>query len=246
MRTVNFRDEVMYVVARKMGIDPTMDFPPDLAESYVDFINLAVKKLYPLYDWPEWTFIEQRTPAAHYIDWAQAGQSAIGRVLKVYCRDPQTTDGIVDIPFSLSSAGIFCGFEHGTNVWLKYIKPAPQYSATVWASGTTYPLNGLTYEPTGGNSYISIQAANTNHAPATNPTWWTLVDFPEQIVVQAIRLAYAEALREDGQNEKADAEEKMAFDEAQAGANILVHPSYDPITDQSRTAPRYRAVGATP
>ena len=235
----------MYVVVRKMGIDPTIDFSSDLAEAYADFINLAVKKLWPLYDWPEWTLIEQRTPVAHIIDFAQAGQGIIGRPLKLYLRDPAATDAIVDIPFKVNSLGIHCGFEHGTNVWLKYIKPAPQFSATAWLAATTFGLGALTYQPTDGNTYVSIQAANTNHSPP-NGAWWAVVDFPEQISVQAIRLAYAEALKEDGQIQAGEAEEKAAFEEAQAGAGVQVHSSYDAITDQSRTAPRYRAVGATP
>jgi hypothetical protein len=131
MRTVNLRDDVIYAVARKMGFDPLVSLQTDQAEAYVSFINAWVRRLYPAFDWPEWTFIEQRTPVNHYISWNEAGKSVIGRVLAVYLRDPQTTNAIgLDAPgVRLEESGVFCGFEHGTNVWLKYIKEAPEYSA---------------------------------------------------------------------------------------------------------------------
>jgi hypothetical protein len=245
MRTVNFRDQVMNVVARKMGYDPTIDFSTDQAIAYATYVNLWVKKLYPLFDWPEWTLIEQRTPnPAHYIDFAQVGQSVIGRVLKVYLRDPQADRGVFDTPFKLSASGVFCGFEHGSSVWLKYIKPAPQYTAVAWTSAATFNLGDLTFDPTagsaGGSVYASAQATNTNH-PVTDPAWWTLVPFPEQIAIMVIRGAYAEALREEGQTDKANAEEQIAFQEAQAAAGIHVHSSYDAATDQARVPPRYHS-----
>ena len=43
-------------------------------------------------------------------------------------------------------------------------------SRGAWSSATTYALNDLATE--GGHLYLSIQASNTNHDPATNSTWW--------------------------------------------------------------------------
>lgn len=41
-----------------------------------------------------------------------------------------------------------------------------------WNSGTTYAVDALVR--VGRNIYQSLQASNTNHPPATSPTWWIL------------------------------------------------------------------------
>jgi hypothetical protein len=230
----------MYAVARKMSQDPTIDFSSDDAAAYAAFVNLWVKKTYPLFDWPEWTFISQFTPSAHYVSYTDVA-GPIGRVMRVYLRDPQVDRGVLTTPFKMEESGVFCGFEHGTNVWIKFIKPAPQYTSTPWSASVAYAVGNLVYDPASGNCYISIQAG-TNHL-VTDAAFWTLVAFPEQIQLPVVRGVYSEALREEGQNEKADEEEKAAFLEAQGLANAQVHDAYDAVTDQTVTAPRYSAVG---
>jgi hypothetical protein len=122
--------------------------------------------------------------------------------MKVYLADPSTVQAVLDTPFHLNASGIHVGFEHGTNVWIKYTKAAPQYTSLPFSTTTTYAKDQLTYDPTVGNVYISLQNANTNHAPAGSPTWWTLVPFPLEIVELIVEGAYADALREDGQFDK--------------------------------------------
>jgi hypothetical protein len=240
VQTANFRDDVMYAVAYKMGLDPTLDLPTDLARAYVSFINAWVRRLYPNFDWPEWTLIEQRTPdASHYVDFAQAGKNVIGQVMKVYLVDPSTVQAISDIPFKLNASGIHVGFNHGTNVWIKYIKAAPAYTWAPYSSTATYAKDGLTYDPTSGNCYLSLQNANTGQA-LSNATWWALVPFPLDLVELVVGGAYADALREDGQTEKANVQEQAVLAELNLQTALQVHQTYDPMTDQSRPAPRYR------
>lgn len=43
-------------------------------------------------------------------------------------------------------------------------------TSTAYNSGTTYALDALVLD--GGITYRSLQAGNTNHAPASSPTWW--------------------------------------------------------------------------
>jgi hypothetical protein len=249
MRTVNLVYDVIWPLARKMGYDPRIDLSDDMAAAYVGFINLWVRKLYDLFDWPEWTFIDFRTPdpVTHYVPWDEPGQPVIGRVMKVYLRDPTEHDSIVDTPFRLNQAGIFCGLEHGTNVWIKYIQPAPQYTSVLHDLTFTYPKDWLVLNfdinstaPDQAGTYRAVQA-NIGH-PLSDPAYWALVPFPEQLQVAVLRGAYAEALREDGQNDKADAEEKAALIDAQLTLQIQVHDSYDEATDQSVSAPRYRPI----
>ena len=53
----------------------------------------------------------------------------------------------------------------------------PEGAGTAWNSGTTYALNARVDVTTGTviDVYQSLQASNTNHAPASSPTWWRKV-----------------------------------------------------------------------
>ena len=54
----------------------------------------------------------------------------------------------------------------------------PETPPTAWSSGTTYALAARTSIATAHNGrdvYESLQAANTNHDPASSPLWWKLV-----------------------------------------------------------------------
>jgi len=167
VQSANFRDEVVFALANKMGLDPTVDLSTDLAQAYVSFINAWVRRLYPNFDWPEWTLTEQRTPdLSHYVAFAQPDKAVIGRVLKVYLADPATVNAVLDIPFKLHARGVHCGFEHGSSVWIKFIQAAPQYTASPWNAATNYRKGELTYLPAAGECFKSRVNNNVGHNPA--------------------------------------------------------------------------------
>ena len=239
MQTANFRDDLMYAVAYKMGLDPTTDLSTDLAAAYVSYINAWVRRIYPNFDWPEWTWIEQRTPDAfHVVQWAQPSQKVIGRVLKLYLADPTRSQGPIDIPFKLYQRGVHCGFEHGTTVYLKYIEAAPEFTSEAFSDTKPYNITSITYDPTSGNCYHSLQNGNVGHDPP-DPLWWDLIEVPTEMVDLVARGAYSDALREDGQTDKAAAEEQAVIAEANFKRNAILNAPYDLMTDQSRAAPRY-------
>lgn len=53
----------------------------------------------------------------------------------------------------------------------------PEGAGTAWSSATTYALDARVDVQTGTviDVYQSLQAGNTNHAPASSPTWWQKV-----------------------------------------------------------------------
>jgi len=250
LRVLNFRDEVIGGIARKMGFDPTADLPPDLAATYVTFINSWLRKLWSRLDWPESVLIEQRTPASHYIPWAQTSQNVIDRAFKVFLVDPRAVDAPSDVPFRLDSGGVFCGFEHGTNVWLKYLPEPPFFTTAVWSATVTYAKYAGTadktlsvvYDPVTGWNYQSLQATNLNHA-ITDGAWWSQLAFPADNGDLIVHGAYADALREDGQTDKALAEEQALIGELEHKIASRILAPYDPLTDQAVPAARYRAPG---
>lgn len=173
MRTVNFRDDVLHVVADKLGIDPEQsNFLTNEAVPIGKFIDQWVRRTYDARDWPEWAITDQFTPVNHVVPFDYTGPISgaslkkIGRVLKVFLVNPETTDAPVDTPFTILEDGIHCGYEHGTNVWIRYIAPAPRFTAVSWRADFTYRVDDTVYSYTTGECYKSKVNNNLNHDPS--------------------------------------------------------------------------------
>jgi hypothetical protein len=196
MRTVNFRDDVLHVVADKLGIDPEQsNFLTNQAVPIGKFIDQWVRRTYDARDWPEWTITDQFAPVNHVVPFDNTSTiisgtvtKKIGRVLKVFLIDPATTDAPVDTPFTLLEDGIHCGYEHGSYVWIRYIAPTPRFTAVQWRADFTYRVDDTVYSYTTGQCYKSKINGNLNHDPSIAP----IPDFPylptEEIV--ALEPAY--------------------------------------------------------
>lgn len=173
MRTMPYKD-VLWAVAVKMGLDPTRDLHGEHADALAIYINSWVRRLWHNADWPEWTRTEPRSPdARHMVSWDEpfpppppGVDSRISRVLKVYLNDPDITPPPLEITPRFSDVGIHCGFEHGTQVWIKFQPPPPQYTAQVWDAQRTYNRGELAYSPISGECYKSKSSSNQNHNPA--------------------------------------------------------------------------------
>lgn len=178
MRSLNFRDNVLWAIAEKEGIDPTTDLLNDMAREYVNSINAWVRRLYDVADWPEWSEIRAFTPdpSTHLVTWDAlptvvtpgADLPKIGKVLRVYLLDPNTTWTPVDTPFRETNNGIYVGFDHGATVWIKFIPRAPVFTSEVWNSARTYKKDEITYSPTAGECYKSKSNGNRGNDPSAS------------------------------------------------------------------------------
>jgi hypothetical protein len=173
MRTANYRDDVLWAIARKDGLDPETALLADQADTYASFINSWVRRLWDTVDFPEWTEIESRKPDAnHIVDLDVAFSNTleppkpIGRVLKVYPIDPRPNSFAPYLSFRLTSAGLYVGTEHGAVVWIKFMQRAPEYTAKPWDGGTTYRMGQVVYSPITGECYQSVIGNNLGHDPA--------------------------------------------------------------------------------
>ena len=177
MRTVKFRDDVLWAVADKMGLDPEQsNFLTNQAIPIGKSIDQWVRRVWEARDWPEWTLLDEFIPVNHIVDYDYSGASlsdfsanpkTIGKPLKVYLVNPETTDAPVDTTFTLETRGIHCGHEHGTTVWIKYMPPAPRFTAVQWSSSATYSKGDVVYSYTTGECYKSKVDHNLNHDPAS-------------------------------------------------------------------------------
>lgn len=238
IRTLNFRDDVLWALAELVGLDPTNDMNDEQATAFVSYINTWVRRLYELLDWPEWTFIEQRTVSGHYVDLNEAGKTPIGRPLKVYLRDPNSVNGLFHSYFKWNASGIHVGFSHGLTVWVKFVGRAPEFGWSVRDDTVTYSAGQVVYDPTSGDCYKSLVNNNQGHALTEND-YWTVVEFPYALVGPVVRGAYSMFLREDGQASKADKEEEAALNEVMQRAQSYIAQRQDTVTDQKKPLMRY-------
>lgn len=179
MRTVNFRDGVLWELARKIGLDPEDNlFLTNEALALVTFINAWVGKMYDAEDFGELTKTERRVPVSHVVGYGNdpllappdVNATPIGRMLKAYLLDPATTRWPVDTPYRLTENGVHVGFEHGPYVWLKFMPPAPTFTGDPWDSSRTYSKGELTYSPRSGECYTSKTNNNRGNDPSGGRT----------------------------------------------------------------------------
>jgi hypothetical protein len=86
--------------------------------------------------------------------------------LHVYLVDPNTTDTPIITDHRLNDQGIHCGYDHGSNVWIRYIEPSPRFTAEQWAANITYSKGDTVYSFTSGECYRSTVSNNFGNDPS--------------------------------------------------------------------------------
>ncbi len=171
VRIIPFR-QVLHTVAERVGMDPLQgNFITDEAIPVGKFIDQWTRRTYDAQDWPEWTITKQFVPIDHVVPWDYVvGEvtTKIGRVFSVFLVDPATTDAPIETDYMFTPNGVHVGYEHGTYVWIKFIAPAPRFTAEVWRSSQIYQQDDVTYSYTTGEVYRSTSNGNIGHDPANN------------------------------------------------------------------------------
>lgn len=180
------------------------------------------------------------TDSILYVDLEQYLATPIGDVFEVYSAEPRKTGTCRTIPFriasgriefdtaAISSAGV-SATDTGGGVWIEFrIRPS-EFNSTVWSAATAYALGEVAYVAATGLCYRAI-LAGTNHAPASSPTYWTAEPMPYVLAPSILQAAYSDALKEDGQHDKARSE--------RADAEDLLADEMDRINLQQRQTAR--------
>lgn len=173
MITANFRDDVLWALAYKLGLDPVnKELLTDEAESFVSYINAWVRRSYDNVDFPEWTSVKEFSPdQKHQVPYNAVPVGAsepvvLSRPLKVYLVDPRLSPYPIDTRFREWDEGLHVGFYHGASVWIKYLGPAPQFTSRPWASNATYHKGDRVYSSLSGQCYVSKSGANLGNDPS--------------------------------------------------------------------------------
>ncbi len=152
--------------------------------------------------WTELTAIDK------FISLDQTGQTPIGEVFNVYRRNPRLYRNAGELGKGLSENGIQLDLDAPATVWVYFRSRPPLFDSTPWDAATSYVAGDVCYQPDDGECYRCIQAHSNHEPPAAS--YWEKVDFPYVLAPYVKHAAYADALREDGQNDKADREDDKA------------------------------------
>src|SRR5207249_4180289 len=138
MRVASYRDDVLWAIAYKLGLDPLKEFLTDEGESIASYINAWVRRAWDSADFPEWATIKEFKPDAnHMVFWRAFPIGApepvvLSRPLKVYLVDPRLSPYPIDIHFREWDEGLHVGFDHGATVFIKYLGRAPKFTSLKW------------------------------------------------------------------------------------------------------------------
>lgn len=156
----------------------------------------------------------------------QAGKTVMGEVFNVSTGNPAKTGQ--PIPFRIVDDAVTIDLGL-VSVWVEYrIRPS-EMSATTHSTLTTYAAGDRVYLAATGQTYRAL-ATNTNQVPNVAPTFWAVEPFPYVLAPHVTHAAYADALREDGQHDKARIERSEAAS--------LLDDEMDKINQQQRQTAR--------
>lgn len=162
------------------------------------------------------------TPFAPYIGLDQAGQTPIGEVVAIYASDPDVNvSNPGKLRHTVRARGVVPLDSAPAIVWVRFRIRVPVFTATPWSGATAYVAGNLVFVAATEECYRALQAG-TNQAPASSPSYWVKVDFPQVLADFTMRAAAADVMRADGQTEKADREQAQAFNELDDGRTIEI------------------------
>ena len=152
------------------------------------------------------------TPFNRYVGYDQPGQTPIGRVEGVYVNDPRVaTRNPGKLPFMRSANGVQVSLRAPASVYVNFSLREPVFTTTAWNAATNY-TGAMELVYVAPNCYASIKAG-TNQAPASQPTYWSLAQFPMVLANFVKRAAMADALGDLKQQDRKTIELQGAYQE---------------------------------
>lgn len=220
MRATSFK-ALRNSVLRKMGLDADQLVLPSQAAAIADYMESSLSDVWGLYDWPDTTLTETRTPTgtpATSIDFRAPGATSIGTILRITDQEPTSARLVQTFSFAenaLSTAAIITDARYtpGTAVHVKFRLPEPRLTSTAYNGTVGYNKGDLVYyEPT-GDCYVSIFDGFSTLPAPTNAAFWERQLIPSIFAPYLRHATHALTLEEDGQYDKAAVQSAKAENE---------------------------------
>jgi hypothetical protein len=215
MRTTSFK-QLRNSVLRKMGLDADQLVLPSQAAALADYIQHGLSDVWGLYDWPDTTLTEPRTPVATSFPLRAPALTTIGTILRITDREPSPTRLVQTYSFIFDDTTATITdprYTAGTEVRVKFRLPEPRLAATPYSPSTAYAPGDVVYLDSTGDCYLCI-APTTGNAP-TDASFWERQAIPAAFAPYLRSATHALTLEEDGQYDKA------AFQLQKAEAEIV-------------------------
>ena len=198
MRTVNFRS-VLDSLCHKVGLAPA-EAQQNLLDALANFLSLSIGRAWEMDAWWPWVLEATKTyDPAYAPDPYIAIEADMGNIIAVL------DDTGNEYEFLLRGGYIIVASPSPAVPTLVWTQQAPEFTATTYATGTTYAAGSLVLAPD-GDCYRAT--ASTSQQPPGGD--WTKQEFPHILRHFAIQDAYAESLETDGQTERAALARQLA------------------------------------
>lgn len=154
------------------------------------------------------------TPLNKYVPFVQTGLPVIGEVKLASRRNPLVnTNNPGLLNYVPSNNGVQFDWRAPVSVWLTYRPPVPQFTSTIRLDTVSYASGTLIYDAATRDCWTATAAIAPGQSPTTTPNSWSRVLFPDFLGNFVKRAAFADTLRDQKQNSRADDELNAAYEE---------------------------------
>ncbi len=175
---------------------------------YYEALTYAPAGIVPGTDEDLW---EETSIFERIVAYEQAGETRLGDVLGVWRSDPRTVNAPRPLGFRLLDDGILLPTDAPATVWVQTRLAPPRLTTEAYDAGTTYTPDDVFYLASTGQCYVPLEEI-TGTSPVDAPTLFTVQEIPAVVADAAARMAKADYLADDGQDDKAFAQERRATD----------------------------------
>lgn len=186
-----------------------------LVESWCFFAHDRIREFFTAYQWPDVCKLEQIATAA-VADSPLRSVDVPGEVLKIYAVDPRAEQRTNELFYTKVSGSR--AFLKGTglpaSVWVFYKQAAPDLAARVDDGATAYRTGDVVYFDAEGDCYRygGDDPSAIGSTPTLHEALWTVAPVPQIAQRWMVHSIYSDWLRDQGEMEKAVAEERIARD----------------------------------
>lgn len=155
-------------------------------------------------DYVESTFWQRTEQLERVVLLDQPSKTPIGDVLEVYRENPALRKNPPTLDYKISDMGVQFPSRGTPNVvWIQFRLRPPVFTARIWEAKAAYAPGEAVHYVVKGECYVANMATAAGESPDTAPAKW---DFQPLLAIFAsfVELAaYADALEEDGETDKA-------------------------------------------
>jgi len=211
MRETSY-EKILTGVAARMGLDSTASLQASTRASLTEYLNSRIAVGWSWDRWPELCTFELRdvvtVDGVRSIPLESGSLDPLGEIFGLYIDNPDAILSPRETQWALRSDRIILDPSRSeTQLYIHYRTRPSQYSSVSWSAASAYAAGDIA-RFTDGHCYLAT-AASTGETPNVSASW---VKVPVPLILSEYLKSsiYSDTLREDGQIDKAQAEEYRA------------------------------------